>query len=85
MCGAEILQPQTNGAATAGQLSRQLGEDLDDFFGLPGAYNQLTAAAVQDAARRWLDTGNYVRVTLLPEKAAETAPKADGRVLRPAA
>ena len=29
--------------------------------------------AIQDAARRYLDTGNYVRVTLFPE--ATAAPK----------
>jgi len=48
-------------------------EDIDEFFNLPDQYNRLTASAVQDAARRWLDTGNYVRVTLYPEKAANTA------------
>jgi zinc protease len=29
---------------------------------------RLTIEAVRDAARRYLDTGNYVQVTLLPEK-----------------
>jgi zinc protease len=43
-------------------------EDVQEFFDLPRAYANLTAAAVQDAARRYLDTGNYVRVTLYPEK-----------------
>ena len=45
------------------------GEDLSAFFGLPSLYMQLTPAAVQDAMRRYLDTKNYVRVTLLPETA----------------
>jgi zinc protease len=44
------------------------GEDLAAFFGLPSHYMQLTPAAIQDAARRYLDTKNYVRVTLLPEQ-----------------
>jgi zinc protease len=43
------------------------GEDLSAFFGLPSLYMQLTPAAVQVAARRYLDTKDYVRVTLLPE------------------
>jgi len=43
------------------------GEDLSAFFGLPSLYMQLTPAAVQEAARRYLDTKDYVRVTLLPE------------------
>ncbi len=44
------------------------GEDLSDFFGLPAQYQQLTADAIQEAARRYLDTNNYVQVTLFPEK-----------------
>ena len=43
-------------------------EDLADFFELPAQYAALTAEAVRDAARRCLDTGNYVRVTLYPER-----------------
>jgi zinc protease len=46
----------------------EVSEDVQEFFDLPQAYQKLTAAAVQDAARRYLDTGNYVRVTLYPEK-----------------
>jgi zinc protease len=34
---------------------------------------RLTPEAVRDAARRYLDTGNYVQVTLLPETAGGTA------------
>jgi zinc protease len=45
-------------------------EDLAAFFGLPSHYAQLTPAAIQQAARRYLDMKNYVRVTLLPEKDA---------------
>jgi zinc protease len=48
-------------------------EDIAEFFYLPVEYRKLTAAAIQDAARRYLDTGNYVQVTLYPE----TAPKAE--------
>ncbi len=60
----------------------ELGEDLDDFFGLPGQYMRLNGAAIQDAARRYLDTQNYVRVTLYPEKTASPAPspRPEGRL-----
>jgi zinc protease len=43
-------------------------EDVNEFFALPALYGALTPEMVQDAARRYLDTGNYVRVTLYPEK-----------------
>jgi zinc protease len=46
----------------------QNGEDVSVFYGMPMQYNKLTGQAIQDAARRYLDTGNYVKVTLLPEK-----------------
>ena len=50
-------------------------EDVAEFFYLPVEYGKLTAAAIQDAANRYLDTGNYVRVTLYPE----TPPKAEAK------
>lgn len=46
----------------------QNGEDVSVFYGMPMQYNKLTGQMIQDAARRFLDSGNYVRVTLLPEK-----------------
>ncbi|MBE3072476.1 MAG: insulinase family protein, partial [Acidobacteria bacterium] len=46
----------------------ELSEDIGDFFDLPAEYAKLTAAAIGDAARRYLDAGHYVRVTLYPEK-----------------
>ncbi len=48
----------------------QFGQDVMEFFDLPARYQELTALAIQDAARRYLDTANYVRVTLFPEAAA---------------
>ncbi len=48
------------------------GEDISEFFNLPAQYDRLTASVVQELARRWLDTANYVRVTLYPEKTAAT-------------
>jgi zinc protease len=47
------------------------GEDIAAFFGLPQYYERLTAETIHDAARRYLDTENYVRVTLYPEKAPQ--------------
>jgi zinc protease len=61
---AEIAERYTN------------SEDVSDFFHLPTEYGKLTAAAIQDAARRYLDTGNYVRVTLFPEKPPKAMPVA---------
>ena len=54
----------------AGQISDRYenGEDVGEFFGLPNEYRKLSAGSLQEAARRFLDTGNYVRVVLLPEK-----------------
>ena len=53
-------------AAIAGAYEH--AEDVGVFFGLPEQYSRLTAAFVQEAARRYLDPRRYVRVTLLPEK-----------------
>jgi zinc protease len=44
------------------------GENLDDLFGLERFYNGINASMVQEAARQYLDTSNYVKVTLFPER-----------------
>jgi len=44
------------------------GEEPGVFFGLPSQFRKLTPETIQDAARRFLNLKNYVRVTLLPEK-----------------
>ncbi len=49
-------------------LRYEYPEDLKDFFGLPEFYAALTPAMIQDAAKTYLNTGNYVEVTLFPEK-----------------
>ena len=55
-------------------LRYQQGEDLKDFFNFPELYKkQVTAATIQEAARAYLNKGNYVRVTLLPETPAPQA------------
>jgi zinc protease len=45
-------------------------QDATEFFNLPAEYQKLGTIGIQDAARRYLDTGNYVRVTLFPEAGA---------------
>ena len=49
-------------------LRYQFPEDLKDFFDLPALYSALTPAIIQDAARTYLNTNQYVQVTLFPEK-----------------
>jgi zinc protease len=50
----------------------EFGQDLMEFFNLPGEYQKLSGVAIQEAARRYLDMANYVRVTLFPDAAAAT-------------
>ena len=45
----------------------QYGEDVADVFGMQRYYDQLTASAIRDAARMYLDQSRYVKVTLRPE------------------
>jgi zinc protease len=47
------------------------GTDPKEILTHEERVNALTAAEVQDAARRYLDTGNVVQVVLYPEKKAE--------------
>ncbi|MGE5199783.1 MAG: M16 family metallopeptidase, partial [Rhodospirillaceae bacterium] len=44
------------------------GDDVAAALEEPGVNRTLTSAMIQDAARTYLDTRNYVRVTLMPEK-----------------
>jgi zinc protease len=46
----------------------QVGEDPADVWTLPEFYKKLDGAMIQAAARAYLNTENYVQVTLLPEK-----------------
>ncbi len=43
-------------------------EDPADILEYPDSLKKLRPAVVQDAARTYLNTGNYVRVRLVPEK-----------------
>ncbi len=49
-------------------LRYEYGEELDSLFHITDYYSALTADAIQDAAKRYLDTNRYVQVTLVPEK-----------------
>ena len=45
----------------------EYGEDVKDIFNMRPFYDQITQAALRDAARAYLNTTRYVEVTLLPE------------------
>jgi zinc protease len=46
----------------------EFGEDAARILDVPNLYKKLDAANIQQAARTYLDTANYVRVSLYPEK-----------------
>jgi zinc protease len=50
------------------QLRYFNGEDVAGVWLVPDFYKKLDAAAVQAAAKQYLDTKNFVKVTLFPEK-----------------
>ena len=53
-----------------GQLAfkYQYGEDPATLWEIPDYYRKLDAAAVQQAAKTYLDSANRIKVTLMPEK-----------------
>lgn len=55
-------------------LRYQFGEDLTSLFNMGEYYRKIDPAMVRDAARLYLKSDNFVKVTLFPEKAA--APEA---------
>jgi zinc protease len=46
----------------------QAGEDVAGVWEAPELYKKLDVATIQTAAKTYLNTSNYVKVTLLPEK-----------------
>ena len=63
---------ETNSQQNAYLLNRmvfkyQYDEDVTDIFNMRPFYDQLTAPVLRDAAREYLNTDQYVEVTLLPE------------------
>jgi zinc protease len=60
---------KTNGFLLTNMSIRyEIGEDLATLFNLADYYNKLTTEIVQDAAKTYLNTNNYVDVQLFPEK-----------------
>jgi zinc protease len=53
-----------------GQLAARydVGEDPAGLWNMPEYYKKIDAAMIQDAAKKYLDMNNRVRVTLVPEK-----------------
>ena len=49
-------------------LRYQAGEDPTALWSIPEYYKKVAAAMIQQAAKTYLNTSNYVRVTLVPEK-----------------
>ncbi len=43
------------------------GEDVREILQEPAIFRSVSAATIRDAARTYLDTGNYVKVLLVPE------------------
>ena len=63
---------ETNSQRNAYLLNRiifkyEYDEDVTDIFNMRPFYDQLTAPVLRDAARAYLNTDRYVKVTLLPE------------------
>jgi zinc protease len=46
----------------------EFGDDIAGYLQAPGLFRSLSPQTVVDAARQYLDTTRYVRVTLFPEK-----------------
>lgn len=60
---------KTNGYVLGQLLGKyQLGEAPESLLAVPSYYDKITAATIQAAAKTYLDTSNYVKVVLMPEK-----------------
>ena len=70
-----LLRQHDSDLAENGRLADAIMNAYDDgdgvsyFFSLPVYYANMSGAAIQEAAKKYLDANNFVRVTLLPEKA----------------
>jgi zinc protease len=52
-------------------LKYQYADDVATLFALADYYNKLTPATIQDAAKKYLNPQNVVKVTLFPEKKSD--------------
>ena len=50
------------------QLRFYNGEDVEGLWSIPDFYKKLDAATVKEAAKTYLNTKSYIKVTLFPEK-----------------
>ena len=66
--GFETSSKQNNFLLSQISLKYQVGEDPASIWQLPELYKKLDAATIKQAAKTYLNTNNFVRVTLLPEK-----------------
>jgi zinc protease len=66
----EFETSSKNNGFLLGQIAAKYlsGEDVAGVWAAPELYRNLDVATVQTAAKTYLNTSNYVRVTLLPEK-----------------
>ena len=67
----ETGMKQNNWLLTQIAAKYQNQEDPKDVLALEKSFQQLSPQAIQEAARTYLNTNNYVRVTLFPEKEKE--------------
>jgi len=49
-------------------LRYQAGEDVAALWKVPEYYKRIDGAMIQQAAKTYLNTNNYIKVTLLPER-----------------
>jgi zinc protease len=63
----ETNMKQNNYLVQQLSLKYQYTDDVATLFGLADYYKKLTPAAIQEAARTYLDTRNVVKVLLFPE------------------
>ncbi|MFY9553396.1 MAG: insulinase family protein [Blastocatellia bacterium] len=64
----ETNSQQNNYLLTQIAFRYQHGEDPAGLWNVPEYYRKIDAATIQQAAKTYLDTSNYIKVTLLPEK-----------------
>ena len=64
----ETASQDNNYLANQIESKYQYGDNVTTVWTLPQAYRRLDVATVERAAQRYLNTDNYVKVTLFPEK-----------------
>ena len=67
----ETNMKQNNYLMTQIYLRYQHGEDLESLFEMAAHYAKVSPGLIQEAARTYLNTKNYITVTLFPEPKSE--------------